>query len=66
MKRRPKSLAESELQKRLEELNQLGVDHQEYREKRREIKKEMKELDRKRLKQERLSALNEYLEDTET
>lgn len=62
MKRRPKSLAESELQKRLEELELTVADHQEYRAKRREIKQEMKELDRKRLKAEQRTALKEYLE----
>lgn len=62
MKRRPTTLAESELQKKLLDISKNVVDNQEYRAKRREVKKEMKELDRKMLKQAERRALKEYFE----
>lgn len=62
MKKKPTSKMESVLRERFENAHLEASGEQEYRELRRQIKKEMKGLERKKAKKETEKALKDYLE----
>lgn len=62
MKKKPTSKIESELRERFENAHLEAVGAQQYRELRRQIKKEMREIERKNAKKETEKALKDYLE----
>lgn len=61
MKRKPTTLAEKELRDRFENADKEAMNPQHYRQLRREIKREMKLLDRKINKKETENAIKEYI-----
>lgn len=61
MKKRPTTAKESELRKRFENAHLETNNAQDYRELRRQLKKEMKTLERKKAKNETKKAVDEYL-----
>lgn len=65
MKRKPRTIAEKELRDRFENADKEALNPKHYRQLRREIKKEMKELDRKLNKKEAEVEIKEYLEHPE-
>jgi hypothetical protein len=65
MKRKPTTRAESELRERFENAHQESLNPKHYRQIRREIKKEMTELERKMNKKQTIKALKDYYEGDE-